>query len=934
MYVGLAFVMGVSTLSSALPFIMSQTANAVGAVKVTPLNTNGWVRSTPYPGYTDAQVRFVNDAMAPVGSGAIRFDADASTDYTTWTYDVQSTNANASSIDLHYSTKRLAGPSHAAASLALMIDRDGDFATEDGFYAIYEPVYNKTGSENFSAWNTWNVTQSSKFWYAAGYAPKPTEAVNYTPLSTLLAIYPNAKIQTVDLNFGTGNSGWSVLTDNIKLIDGTIFDFDPATIVACSTTSNVHSASLAGWDLSSTSTDGSASNQVTASGLRVKTEAAGHRKAAGYYPVNFKLSNLGTDTISDVLTMTVNSGSQPGAQLVVDFDDNGTPDGILVGENVYGNNWWLSNSAAQFAKDGAPQTGGGNGSNWFGRASEWLNAFPTATVKAIGYSMGSGMTGDVTITKITAGCTTYTFGPIAPLVTITTPAEGSVVSTKANGNNLKVAGNFTDDQAVNYLQIELVKDGNLVTVYYVHYNNAGLSPDGSFSVNIPVAANIAEGAYSLFYTGTDFDGAVTARMERKFAIDNTKPSKPTITSPTERQWFRSVPITNKWSASTDNVGVAKYQVAYAYADGHSFAGSTCVGEMIGGVNVYCRDEIGLSRNHQPALSEQGKVTIWVRAFDQAGNTSDWSKSVYYYYDGVAPMTTISVSAVEDGKFTVSGAASDNSELNRVYVQLVHRETGVRYGGTTVHLIGTGSSSPWSVEYDVAGLPEGNYAAHVSVVDMAGNSGSAGWTDNFFVDKTAPTVSINEIDSTTDTTPEITGTVTGSDVNRVEVSFDNGATWQLAVLNGNNWSYQVSTPLTLGNITVRAKATDNAGNTTSPVASETFTVSEPEQVANGGGTPTAQTATTQGGGLPITPFLQDNNTDVLGEQDTNTEQQVALENDDEADSSAVAGATDEGDKAGDWTSPFGLAWYWWLLILAAVIGGLWWFFAARRAAKEE
>src|SRR5690606_37405930 len=46
---------------------------------------------------------------------------------------------------------------------------------------------------------------------------------------------------------------------------------------------------------------------------------------------------------------------------------------------------------------------------------------------------------------------------------------------------------------------------------------------------------------------------------------------------------------------------------------------------------------------------------------------------------------------------------------------------------------------WERIYDTTAmnLPDGVYAAHVSVVDMAGNSSSAGWTANFTVDTTVP-----------------------------------------------------------------------------------------------------------------------------------------------------------------------------------------------------
>lgn len=229
------------------------------------------------------------------------------------------------------------------------------------------------------------------------------------------------------------------------------------------------------------------------------------------------------------------------------------------------------------------------------------------------------------------------------------------------------------------------------------------------------------------------------------APDTTAPAAPTIKTPTARQWFKATPISTSWTAVTDPSGIDTYQVAYAYDDNHSFSGSTCPGVIIDGKNVYCRDASGTSRNHSPSSSEQGGVTIWVRAIDNATNIGSWSKSVHYYYDHTDPTTNIVVPTGFAGKtFTVSGEAKDNLSLSRVYVQLVNRQNSQRYGGTTIDLIGGGENAHWSKTFDAEALdlPEGDYAAHVSVVDMAGNTGSAGWTANFTLDKTVPTISIN------------------------------------------------------------------------------------------------------------------------------------------------------------------------------------------------
>jgi hypothetical protein len=110
------------------------------------------------------------------------------------------------------------------------------------------------------------------------------------------------------------------------------------------------------------------------------------------------------------LTYRPTSGTAPpGFQLVVDFDNDGTADGILVGETIYANDWWLSNGSAQFVKDGAPSHTGGSGTANHGTLDRWRTAFPDAQVLAFGFSLGSGVQGDGVINSISFAGDTYTF---------------------------------------------------------------------------------------------------------------------------------------------------------------------------------------------------------------------------------------------------------------------------------------------------------------------------------------------------------------------------------------------------------------------------------------------------------------------------------------------------------------------------------------------
>jgi len=151
--------------------------------------------------------------------------------------------------------------------------------------------------------------------------------------------------------------------------------------------------------------------EVVGTGLHIWTEASpvgvtpNQSKVAEYIASDLALADVGEPT----LDYTSVAGIAPGFQLVVDFDGNGTPDGILVGETVYGNNWWLNNAAAPFVKLGAPSHSGGFGSENNGTLDEWRVNFPLARVAAFGFALGSGVIGEGTLNAINYANTTYTF---------------------------------------------------------------------------------------------------------------------------------------------------------------------------------------------------------------------------------------------------------------------------------------------------------------------------------------------------------------------------------------------------------------------------------------------------------------------------------------------------------------------------------------------
>jgi len=147
--------------------------------------------------------------------------------------------------------------------------------------------------------------------------------------------------------------------------------------------------------------------EVVGTGLHIWTEGATSTdKVAEYVATTTRLADVGEPGLDYTATA---GATPPGFQLVVDFNDDGVSDGILVGETVYGNDWWLTNAAADFAKAAAPSHAGGSGSANHGTLDQWRAAFPDAEVQAFGFSLGSGVLGDGVLSAINFAGTTYTF---------------------------------------------------------------------------------------------------------------------------------------------------------------------------------------------------------------------------------------------------------------------------------------------------------------------------------------------------------------------------------------------------------------------------------------------------------------------------------------------------------------------------------------------
>ena len=292
----------------------------------------------------------------------------------------------------------------------LVVDFDGN-GNNDGIL-VGEPTFYG---------NDWWLSNSAKL-FVKNHAPSHTGgsgSANHGALDDWRTAFPNAKVKAFGFSLGSGVLGdWTI--DSMDFA-GTSYTFQSAP------------ASLnipADFVPALSDTRATGHKELVDSGLHIWTEGTQPTdKVAEYFATDDALT--GTWEPSLALTNNGVGTIPPGFQLVVDFDGDDVPDGILVGETVYNGDWWASNGSQQFVKDGAPSHAGGFGSDYHGTLAQWRAAFPDARVKAFGFSLGSGVLGDWTINAMDYGGKSYTFA--APVVDTTAPTVSYALTPAAPG---------------------------------------------------------------------------------------------------------------------------------------------------------------------------------------------------------------------------------------------------------------------------------------------------------------------------------------------------------------------------------------------------------------------------------------------------------------------------------------------------------------------
>ncbi|MEH6393594.1 beta strand repeat-containing protein [Pseudoalteromonas sp.] len=335
---------------------------------------------------------------------------------------------------------------------------------------------------------------------------------------------------------------------------------------------------------------------------------------------------------------------------------------------------------------------------------------------------------------------------------------------------------------------------------------SAVQSDGTWSVDVPTA--MAEGAFTVDASVTDTAGNTASDSETGGVIDTQAPTfdiDPLIAT------NDTTPII---TGTSDEVGAT---VTLTVTDA---SGSEQVISAIVQANGTWSTEV------VNALAE-GEYQVTGTVSDEAGNTATDTEVGGLINSDLPSLAINELTATNDTTPSITGSSD---EIGATVTLTVTDAAGTEQNLTaTVQTDGT-----WSVDVPTA-LAEGAFTVDASVTDAAGNTASDSETGGV-IDTQAPIILIDELDSTNDVTPLITGqasgVIEGTQI-RLQIT-DNGGNQQLVTTTVNadgSWSVEVSTALVDGDYTVNATLEDQAGNTASDTKSGNVDTTPPTLTVN-------------------------------------------------------------------------------------------------------
>ncbi|CAH3849126.1 hypothetical protein AI2797V1_3761, partial [Enterobacter cloacae] len=372
--------------------------------------------------------------------------------------------------------------------------------------------------------------------------------------------------------------------------------------------------------------------------------------------------------------------------------------------------------------------------------------------------------------------------------------------------------------------------GSVITIYQDGSTTplTTVTADGSGNWSYTPAA-LGEGLHTFEVTAT-LNGQTSGRSPAaSVTVDLTAPGTPAIGAVIDDVGPGTGPLT---SGQITNDNQPTLTGTGAVGDTISIYNN---GVLLGSVEV---GNTGTWSYTTPVLAE-GNNVLTIRETDPAGNQSGPSAGFTVVVDSVsatpvitnvtdnvgnAATTVVSGSETNDATPTLSGTADANSVVT------------IFDGGTQIAVVTADGTGAWTFTPDTA-LVEGSHSFTVRATDPLGNVSAISAPWSVVVDLTAPTVpTLDNVNDdvpggvlgnltsgqvTNDSTPTISGTgQVGSTIHIM----NNGTQIGTAVVDGSgNWSFTPTAPLDDGSYSLRAYATDTAGNASANSSVFAFTV---------------------------------------------------------------------------------------------------------------
>ena len=419
---------------------------------------------------------------------------------------------------------------------------------------------------------------------------------------------------------------------------------------------------------------------------------------------------------------------------------------------------------------------------------------------------------------------TITEDSVAPVPTISlnsVTADNTLNAAEA-GANVTIGGTVGGE----------FNSGDTVTLVINGVNYTGtVDNTGAFSIAVAGSDLAADSDHSIAASVATSDAAGnagSARASKAYAVDTVAPV-PTIS-------LNSVTADN-----TLNAAEAAGSVAISGTVGGNFTTGDSVTLVINGVNYTgAVDSAGAFSISVPganlAADSDHAIAASVATSDAAGNTGSASASKVYAVDTARPAApTVDTQTTTSSAPTVTGTAA-----------LAGAETLTITVGAATYAVTPDSAGKWSLDLSSAMpthgalvplSPGGTYQVTATVTDAAGNS-SSDLTSNELMVVNAPTEIVSILSMTKDTGVSATDFITsdgsaGRTVSgelsaalaaneMIEVSFDGGATWTVAITSGTGWSASDDAAHSV-NWTIEARVTQTEAHASSAVSSQMVTL---------------------------------------------------------------------------------------------------------------